>query len=346
MLLCAIALSIFPTLAAADSQIETGVARTVAAPAQAEKQSAFKTVDLGDNVKLELAEIPAGKFTMGAIETPPEPRWIGYSILGGGAGVAALLIAVMVIRSIRERERPRFSLLWYTTLVLALGTTMMGVQRTMQAARTWTEYRVRDDEVPAHPVEISKPFLMSRCEITQEQFFKIMDSNPSFFKNEVSARAPVDRVTWDEAVQFCQKLSERTKQTFRLPTEAEWEYACRAGTRSRFYFGNEDRDLSTAAWNNANSTNSTHPVGQLAPNAWGLCDMHGNVMEWCQDWYSGQYYASSPLVNPPGPASGETRVLRGGAWLSEVNGCRDSSRFFSAPDARSYVVGFRIVMEP
>jgi formylglycine-generating enzyme required for sulfatase activity len=316
-----------------------------AAPPTPAAPSNLKTIEVA-GVKLELIEIPAGKFSMGATEAPPEPRWIGYSILGGGGGIAFLLVAAMLVRAIRERGRPQFSLLWYIILVLALGTAMLGVQRTTSDSQTWNEYRVGAEELPAHSVEITKPFLIGRIEVTQQLFELLMGNNPSFFKNAASGRQPVERVTWSEAVAFCEKLSERTHQTFRLPTEAEWEYACRAGTHTRYYFGDAERDLEHNAWTNGNSNNSTHPGGLLLPNASGLCDMHGNVMEWCQDWYDEKYYATAAMAfDPHGPASGETRVVRGGAWLSEPNGCRDSSRCGSAPEKRSYGVGFRVVME-
>jgi formylglycine-generating enzyme required for sulfatase activity len=134
-----------------------------------------------------------------------------------------------------------------------------------------------------------------------------MGKNPSEFKG---ATNPVEGLSWEDATEFCKKLSEKTRQTVRLPTEAEWEYACRAGTESAFSFGDDLSALGDYAWWAGNSDKTTHPVGQKKPNSWGLYDMHGNVLEWCADWYG--EYPKGPATDPSGPATGDRRVLRGG----------------------------------
>ncbi len=179
-----------------------------------------------------------------------------------------------------------------------------------------------DDEQPKHPVKISQPFFLGIHQVTQRQYQVVMGNNPSVrlsrtigFKG--SDELPVENVTWFEAVQFCNKLSERENQTplyrmngddvtiaggngYRLPTEAEWEYACRAQSTTLYPFGDDASQLDEHAWSANNSGKLTHPVGQKRPNVWGLYDMLGNVCEWCADWYDPRYYASSPHASPPG----------------------------------------------
>jgi formylglycine-generating enzyme required for sulfatase activity len=197
------------------------------------------------------------------------------------------------------------------------------------------------EEGPQHEVTISKPFYMGATEVTQAQYEAVMGTNPSKFKD---ATNPVETVSWDEATEFCKKLSEKTLQAVRLPTEAEWEYACRAGTKTRFSFGNSDSILGDYAWHGSNCGGKTNPVGQKKPNAWGLYDMNGNVWEWCADWYG--RYPSGASVDPQGPGSGGARVLRGGSWYrAEPHFFRCANRAGSrAPVNRSDAGGFRVVV--
>jgi formylglycine-generating enzyme required for sulfatase activity len=197
------------------------------------------------------------------------------------------------------------------------------------------------DEGPQREVTITKPFYMGATEVTQAQYEAVMGKNPSSFKGPQN---PVDSVSWEDAVDFCKKLSEKTGKKVRLPTEAEWEYACRAGTKTRFSFGDDDTGLCDYAWYTANSESKTHSVGEKKPNAWGLYDMHGNVWEWCSD-YGAHSYANAKNVDPQGPASGSTRVLRGGRWRSTPRFCWSAFRFRYDPGVRSSYYGFRVVLD-
>lgn len=193
------------------------------------------------------------------------------------------------------------------------------------------------DERPVHRVAISQPFYMGKYEVTQTQWQAVMGNNPSYFKN--CDNCPVEQVSWDDAQQFLAKLNERNDGFhYRLLSEAEWEYACRAGTTGEYAGG-----LDSMAWYRSNSDNKKHPVGTKQPNAWGLYDMHGNVWEWCQDWYDPNYYRNSPSSDPKGPSSGQYRVVRGGSWGSNASGPRSAFRFYNTPDHRFVIIGFRVV---
>jgi formylglycine-generating enzyme required for sulfatase activity len=197
-----------------------------------------------------------------------------------------------------------------------------------------------EDEGPLREVVISKPFYLGLYEVTQEQYEAVMDAKPSKFAD---AAKPVESVSWEDAAEFCKRLSRRTNQTVALPTEAQWEYACRAGSKARFSSGDDDRQLSTFARYGQGPDAGTAPVGSRKPNAWGLYDMHGNVWEWCADWYAGSY-VNAPTQDPTGPISGQSRVLRGGSWVNTLDGCRCATRNKSAPDVRYNGIGFRVVV--
>ncbi len=201
------------------------------------------------------------------------------------------------------------------------------------------------DETP-HEVRLTRAFYMGVHEVTQEQYERVMGTNPSNFKG---ASNPVEQVYWKDAVQFCQRLSALPEEkaagrVYRLPTEAEWEYACRAGSQTRYIFGDGESDLVQHAWLDNNSDSKTHPVGKKKPNAWGLYDMHGNVWEWCSDWYGD--YPSGAVCDPTGPQTGSLRVLRGGGWSSGAARCRSASRSWAYPSARFNYYGFRLVLSP
>ena len=203
------------------------------------------------------------------------------------------------------------------------------------------------NEQPRHQVKITKAFYLGVYVVTQAQYEALMGNNPSHFKGESN---PVEYVAWNDAVEFCKKLSAKTGQTVRLPTEAEWEYACRAGTTTPFNTG-ETISTDQANYNGNYYTygskikgeyrEKTVAVGSFAPNAWGLYDMHGNVFEWCQDWYDS--YPLDETIDPVGVEKGESRVFRGGSWLSYARFCRSAARGRSNPSLRYNYIGFRVV---
>jgi formylglycine-generating enzyme required for sulfatase activity len=195
----------------------------------------------------------------------------------------------------------------------------------------------------AHKVTLTQAFELGVYEVTQEQYKKVMGTTPSEFKGP---QKPVEQVSWDDAVEFCRKLSElpgekSTGYVYRLPTEAEWEYACRAGTTTAYSFGDSESELGDYAWYDKNSGKTTHPVGGKKPNAWGLYDMHGNVFEWCHDWYGD--YPSGSVTDPTGVASGSDRVYRGGSWYDYSVHCRSAYRGRNTPDLRGIHLGFRVL---
>jgi formylglycine-generating enzyme required for sulfatase activity len=195
-----------------------------------------------------------------------------------------------------------------------------------------------NDERPQHRVTLNG-FWMSRYEITQPQFTSIMREYQSRFEG---ANRPVEQVSWEDATEFCERLTARSGTTVRLPTEAEWEYACRAGGTTRYYWGDEMDG--SYCWYEKNSGGETHPIGTKKPNAWGLYDMNGNVWEWCQDWYDGSYYENSHEKNPAGAAQGEYRVFRGGSWINNGNNMRVALRSGNRQMYRVDNLGFRCVL--
>jgi formylglycine-generating enzyme required for sulfatase activity len=205
----------------------------------------------------------------------------------------------------------------------------------------------RSNERPTHRVTISKGFWLGKTPVTQGQYQAVMGDNPSNFAN-VGPDAPVETVSWNDAMEFCRKLTEQERgagrlpegYAYMLPSEAQWEYACRAGTTGARY-GN----LDDIAWYNANSGMTTHPVAQKQPNAWGLYDMLGNVEQWCSDWYSFPYPGEN-VTDPVGADSGSNRVIRGSDWLGPAVTCRAAIRFWYAPGYRYSCLGFRVALAP
>jgi formylglycine-generating enzyme required for sulfatase activity len=216
------------------------------------------------------------------------------------------------------------------------------------------------DEQTAHRVTISRPFYLGRYEVTQDEYRQVMGDNPSWFargapgepqvRGQNSGRWPVDMVSWDDAVEFCRRLSQLPAEqaagrVYRLPTEAEWEYACRAGSTTRFAFG---RQLSAADANirDGGAESGGHPraVGSYRPNAFGLYDLHGNVWEWCSDAYDAGYYEHAPPLDPPGPAEGTGRVVRGGDWQFPARYARSANRDLTRASRRDLGNGFRAAL--
>ena len=233
-------------------------------------------------------------------------------------------------------------------------------------------------ESPRRRVEISVPFYMAIYPVTQAEYEKVTGVNPSSFavkqmdasafkprlpKLEIAhrkkdgkkaagwdtSRHPVESVSWEEAVEFCRKLSllpaeKAAGRVCRLPTEAEREYACRAGTTTRWWCGDDEADLLACAWFHSNSDGMTHPVGQKKPSPWGLYDMHGGVWQWCADWFAADYYKQAPSCDPTGPGAGFKRVLRGGTWDFIPSLCRSAHRNGREPTGHSHDYGFRVVV--
>ena len=195
------------------------------------------------------------------------------------------------------------------------------------------------DEKPAHQVTLTNDYYIGKYEVTQALWQAVMGNNPYYFKGD---NLPVERVSWDDCQEFISKLNSITGKTFRLPTEAEWEYAARGGNKSRGYQYSGSSNLSDVAWYDGNSGNKTHSVGSKQANELGIYDMTGNVWEWCQDWYDS--YSSSSQVNPTGANSGGCRVNRGGSWSYNAGRCRSSFRNYSKPGYRISDLGFRLFL--
>jgi formylglycine-generating enzyme required for sulfatase activity len=199
------------------------------------------------------------------------------------------------------------------------------------------------DEQPQHRVTIS-PFYIGKYEVTQAQWEVVMGSNPSSFKGD---DLPVENVSWNDVNEFIKRLNQKTGLQFRLPTEAEWEYAARADSTTEYDFGDDQTQLGDYAWFGENSGGTTHPVGQKKPNGFGLFDMYGNVWEWCSDLYSDTYYEEckrqGTVEGPPGPDTGSNRVFRGGGWGIDAVGCRSANRCYDEPGFRGGILGFRLV---
>jgi formylglycine-generating enzyme required for sulfatase activity len=206
------------------------------------------------------------------------------------------------------------------------------------------------NEGPQTLVTLTRGFWMGRYEVTQGEYLAVMGSNPSYVTGDTNR--PVENVSWYDATNYCAKLTVRERAAgrlpagweYRLPTEAQWEYACRAGSTNRFSYGDDPgyTELGYYAWYTSNSIGTTHAVGGKLPNLWGLYDMSGNVWEWCLDWYG--TYPGGSVTNPQGPATGSYRVYRGGSWNSGGSYCTSSYRDSHTPSDRSYPLGFRVAL--
>ena len=197
-----------------------------------------------------------------------------------------------------------------------------------------------DDEKPAHQVTLSS-YYIGKTEVTQELWQAVMGSNPSKFSG---TNLPVEKVSWEDCQSFVIKLNELTGKNFRLPTEAEWEYAARGGNKSNGFKFSGGNNIAEVAWYSENGNKISHPVATKAPNELGIYDMSGNVWEWCSDWYSSSYYSFSSRSNPTGPDSGSNRVLRGGGWGNNSRQCRVSNRSYSPPTYRDSYLGLRLAL--
>jgi len=206
------------------------------------------------------------------------------------------------------------------------------------------EFGKHDYEDPQ--VEISKAFYMGKYEVTQGQWRAVLGNNPSYFK-DCGDDCPVESVSWHDVQEFISKLNQREgTDKYRLPTEAEWEYACQAGSQSAYGFGEDAGNLGEYGWYSVNSGGRTHPVGQKRPNGLGLYDMSGNVSEWVSDWYDEAYYQNSLKNDPPGPSVGHYKVVRGGSWGDDPRHLRASRRFGVQPSNGVINIGFRLGFPP
>jgi formylglycine-generating enzyme required for sulfatase activity len=235
------------------------------------------------------------------------------------------------------------------TFVSQLASTS-GIKLVLIPAGTFTMGSAGDeadrgaDESPQTRVTLTKDFFLGATDVTQGQYKSLMNTNPSDFKS-AGRDAPVEEVSWDDAMVFCQRLTERERAAghlpegyvFTLPTEAQWEYACRAGTTGAYA-----TDPAATSWYDRNSGGTTHPVGAKQPNAWGLYDMTGNVYQWCADWYA-KRYPGGEVTDPTGPATGSVHVLRGGGWYYDVSYCRSAYRDYD-PGYRANFIGFRVAL--
>ena len=227
-------------------------------------------------------------------------------------------------------------------MLIPKGTFMMGSPESEEC---------RDKDENQHEVTISKDYYLGVYEVTQAQYEKVMGRNPSYFQGAIvgneNADLPVDRVSWEDAVEFCKKLSDlpeekKAGRVYRLPTEAEWEYACRVGSKTAYSFDDEEGLLPEYGWIKRNSSNRTHTVGLLEPNAWGLYDLHGNVWEWCSDRHG--EYPKGAVSDPTGPCEGSNRVIRSGGWYGEAALCRSALRRGHVPSIRLNSHGFRLAL--
>lgn len=200
---------------------------------------------------------------------------------------------------------------------------------------------VKPDEGPVRTITLTRGFYIATTEVTQSLFRAVMGKNPSQYEGST---LPAERVTWTEANEFARRLSASTGRKFRLPTEAEWEYACLGGSSGPYSFGADASKLAQHAWFEGNSRAATHPVGTRTANAWGVYDMQGNVWEWCSDWFTDEP-AAGGATDPTGPASGTNKVLRGGSYGGAVGSCRCANRFSFDPNERFVASGVRVVMD-
>jgi formylglycine-generating enzyme required for sulfatase activity len=320
-----------------------------------------KTLDLGGGVKLDLVLIPAGKFIMGTPEpTPVDEEGLrkkivtGQALLASSAVALLIMLAVVIVRAIRKKRRPQLSLTLLLLVTIAAGSCVLSGlhwrQSELRLAAAMIEYATaqarfqsaNENEKPAHPVTLTRSFYMGKFVVTQEQWQQVMGALPTYCTYK-GKDYPVEMMSWADAQLFCNKLTEQTKQTIRLPTEAEWEYACRAGTTTAYYSGDTDADLARVAWYVGNSK-GMNPVGQKDANAFGLYDMLGNVGQWCQDLWDENYYSKSPAEDPNGPEQGTQRLLRGGTWNLKPIHCRAALRDHCEPRYLRGSGGFRVVL--
>ncbi|MEI6234937.1 MAG: formylglycine-generating enzyme family protein [Planctomycetota bacterium] len=322
---------------------------SVASYAARVKLPATKTIDFGNGVSMELVLIPAGEFVAGQRE-PVKPTVSVFEAQILVALGCASLVALLILFFVRRKPGARFSfsLMWLLALTASLGALIGGTMRLRWASLEEAHFKDaqlvyllqrRIEELggtppPPHNVVIPHPFYMGKYPVTQEQYESVIGRNYAFF---TGAKNPVERVTWYNARDYCKKAHELFFErqlpdvTFELPTEDEWEYACKAGTQTPFYSGETNEALSNAGWYRDNSSMTTHPVGLKIPNAFGLYDMHGNVRQWCMDVFDK-------------PLNLRDRVTRGGSWMDSPGDCNSTSRHSNVADTHESYIGFRVIV--
>jgi formylglycine-generating enzyme required for sulfatase activity len=251
-------------------------------------------------------------------------------------GLLLTLATLLPLSAFAQTDKTFTNSIGTEFILIPAGSFTMGADKNFEDAF--------DDETPQHRISISQSFYLGKYPVTQAEWVAVMGNNPSKFKGRSN---PVEQVSWNDVQTFIQRLNakEGTKK-YRLPTEAEWEYAARGGTKSTYSFGDDAGQLGQYAWYDGNSGSQLHPVGQKKPNPWGLYDMYGNVMEWVNDWFDSNYYSRSPSTDPTGPSSGRTRVLRGGSWYFDAGLLRSAYRNHYSPDLRIECNGFRLALSP
>ena len=280
------------------------------------------------------------------MKTKREMAQAGITVAGVVIGIFVFIVsAAYADRSLKTSEKvtvPRHKVAQEPgkTIINSIGMAFVYIKPgTFMMGSPPNELDRKTDET-LHQVTLTKGFYMQTTVVTQGQWKRVMNTNPSYFKN-CGDDCPVENVSWNDAKAFIQKLNSMEGHSrYRLPTEAEWEYSCRAGCVGPYANGNTMIHLDKMGWFSANSERKIHPVGQKKPNAWGLYDMHGNVSEWCQDWYGN--YPSGSVTDPVGPPSGPGRVRRGGAWCYEAWNCRSAIRFRNFDGGRGFSLGFRL----
>ena len=304
-----------------------------------------RTLDLGNGAKMELVLIPAGRFRMGCSAPPYLHTLQVYGIVAiVSAGILAGMVFAILARAWRPGRRVQFSLRTLLLCMLTAAVVLLGLVGIWDSWPRYNEARQHFDESegPEHEVTISRPFYMSACEVTWEEFDAVMGGTSV---SSADRRLPLQGVTWNEGQQFFRKLGDRIGMNARFPSEAEWEYACRAGTENALDPGNGPDLLVDVAWFSKNSKGEAHEVGAKRPNAWGLYDMRGNVEEFCEE-SSFRQYTAGDVVDPMGDRSGNMRICRGGSFGSGAFGCRASGRWlWTDINDRTLNVGLRMVVD-
>jgi formylglycine-generating enzyme len=277
-----------------------------------------------------------------------------------GAAVALTLLTVVTSRSVRAQDEQKkvdtpktliTNTIGMKLKLIPAGEFQMGATRSSAQLASLFEMGSEyfDDESPRHRVRISKPFYLQTTELTQGQWESVMGTSPWTGKDYVKEGSDyaASYVSWDDAGEFCRKLSAKEGVEYRLPREGEWEYASRGGSTSMYSFGDSLGSLKHYAWYSENAADAgdiyAHRAGQKRANGFGLYDMHGNVYEWCSDWFGNDYYKSSPASDPEGPSAGSFRVFRGGGWGDSPLNVRSALRLWGSPDDRGSRMGFRVL---